>query len=111
MIFVTCGLTGSLPGIELCLYFKIIHVTLARRRVALGANVFYQALSSVVLLLVAIWVATGSIYGQEVWLLNRNYPGGPAAYEEANTSDIYIVVAGGGTLILQQMTDRFMVRP
>ncbi|KAI9568333.1 hypothetical protein HD554DRAFT_758905 [Boletus coccyginus] len=61
------------------------------------------------LLLVTIWVATGSIFSQEIWLLNQNYPGGPTAYEEASASDIYIVVAGAGILILQQMTDRLMV--
>lgn len=106
-----CGLTGPLPGVELCLYFKTICVTLARRGATLGANVFYQAFSSVMLLLVTIWVATGSIFGQEVWLLNQNYPGGPAAYEDAHVADLYIVVAGAGTFILQLMTDCLMVRP
>jgi len=69
----------------------------------------YQAFSTVMLLLTTVWVAAGSIFGQELWVLNQNYPGGPIAYGVANASDLYIVVSGAATIVVQLMADCLMV--
>lgn len=105
------GLIGPSPGIELCLYIRTIHVFLGRRRAPRESDVFYAVFSSVLLLLVTIWVAVDAMVGQRVWLLSQNYPGGPVAYGEAHASDTYIDVGAAAAIVLQQMTDILMVRP
>lgn len=108
--FVPCALTGPLPGIELCLYFRTVHISLNRRGAAPRSTVFYQVFSTVMLVLTTVWVAAGSRFGQELWVLGQNYPGGPIAYGLAHTSDLYNVVSGAASIVLQLMADCLMVR-
>lgn len=104
------GLTGSLSGIQLALYFKTMHVVLARRREPWKRDAFYAGFSSVMLLLITIRIASEGVYGQKMWLVDRNYPGGPVAYGEAHASDVYMDLGATAVVILQQMADALMVR-
>ena len=109
--FVSCGLTSHLPGIELVLYFQTMRVFLARRREPHDSDTFYALFSTVMLFLITIWVSVNAANGQNMWLLDRNYPGGPTAYAHAYTSSVYNDFGGTAIFILQQMTDGLMVRP
>lgn len=108
--FVPGGLTGPLPGIQLGLYFKTIHVFLCRRKERRKSDVFYAVFSSV-MLPITIRIASDGLYGEKMWLTDRNYPGGPLAYGEAHASDAYMVCGAAAVVILQQMTDALMVSP
>ena len=52
-----------LPGIELCLYFKTMHIFLAHRRACLKSNVFYVVFSSVMFALIVIFVTIEGMLG------------------------------------------------
>jgi hypothetical protein len=108
---VPCGLTGPLPGIQLGLYFKTIHVFLCRRRERWKSDVFHAVFSSMMLLLITVRIASDGLYGEKMWLADRTYPGGPFAYGEAHASDAYMVLGAAAVVILQQMTDALMVSP
>ncbi|KAI9573781.1 hypothetical protein HD554DRAFT_2166553 [Boletus coccyginus] len=106
--YVGLTLQNILYGIELCLYFRTIHISLSRRGAAPRSTVFYQVFSTVMLVLTTVWVAAGSRFGQELWVLGQNYPGGPIAYGLAHTSDLYNVVSGAASIVLQLMADFLM---
>ena len=114
---VSCGLTGHLPGVELVLYVNTMRVFLDHRRetahrgTADRSDVFYAIFSTLMLLLVTVWIANDAVFGQKMWLLDRNYPGGPMAYAEAYATSVYMDFGTTAIFILQQMTDGLMVRP
>ena len=109
-MFVPCGLTDPVPGIELFLYFKTMRIFLARRRQRHKCDIFYAVFSTVMLVLITIWVAALGAFGQKMWLLDRNYPGGPMGYYETHTPVLYMDFGRVALTILQQMTDALMVR-
>ncbi|KAF8552788.1 hypothetical protein OG21DRAFT_1442944 [Imleria badia] len=94
-----------LYGIELVLYFKTMRVFQARRREPRDFDAFYAVFSTVMVILITIWVSADVMLGQKMWLLDRNYPGGPMAYLGAHPS----IVGATAVLILQQMADSLMI--
>ena len=96
-------LTGPLSGIELCFYFKTMHIFLTRGRVRHKSDMLFGVFSAVMFFLVTIYVAILGIFGQEIWVPDQKYPDGPP-YR-------YIDVVAVAAIILQQMTDGLMVRP
>ena len=85
-------------------------IFLARRRHPHKSDIFYAVFSTVMLVLITIWVAALATFGQKMWLLDRNYPGGPMAYHTANSSSLYMDFGRMALIILQQMTDALTVR-
>ncbi|KAN0082508.1 hypothetical protein V8E55_008303 [Tylopilus felleus] len=59
LFHVGVNLVDILYGIELCLYFKIIHIFLVRRKARRESDVFYATLSAVMFTLVTIFVVVG----------------------------------------------------
>ena len=110
MTFALHGLTGPSPGVELALYFRTMGIFLARRRHPHKSDMFYAVFSTAMLILITIWVAALSILGQKMWLLHRDYPGGPMAYRTTYSSSLYLDFGRFSLAILQQMTDALMVR-
>ena len=109
--FVPYTLTGPLPGIQLVLYFRTMRILLNCGSKHNQSDMFYAVFSSVMLLLITVWIFATATLGQKMWVLNQNYPGGPLAYAEAHVSDIYMNFGTTAGIILQQMTDGLMVRP
>lgn len=104
------GLTDQLLGIELLLYFRTMRVFFARRRRPHKSDTFYAIFSTVMFILITVWVTAVSSFGQRIWLLHRNYPGGPMAYHKANSSGLHMDLGRFSLAILQQMADALMVR-
>ena len=99
-----CCLTGPLSGVELCFYFKTMHIFLARGIARHRSDILYGVFSTMMFLLVTIWVAILGIFGQERWLPDQKYPDGLPSYG-------YVDVVAVMSIVLQQMTDGLMVRP
>lgn len=74
------------------------------------SDMFYGLFSTVMLLLLTTCVASKGLFGQRMWILNANYPGGPLAHAETHKSNTLMAFAIIPTIILQQMTDGLMVR-
>lgn len=105
-----CRLTVHYAGIELLLYFKTVRILLSNRGARRKPNVFYALFSSMMVLLITVWVATQAIFGQKMWLLDSDFPGGPYAYWKTNLSVWYMDWSTAGVISLQLMTDALMVR-
>ena len=100
---------STVQGIELVLYFKTIRIFFARRRNPHKTDAFYAIFSSVMVLLVTIWILATSLFSLDMWLLDRTYPGGPMALVSSSTvTRCFMLVL---SVIVQQISDGLMVRP
>ena len=97
-------------GIELFLYFQTMRILLSNKGAYKSSNIFYALFSSVMVFSVTVWVATQAMFGQKMWLLDSNFPGGPHAYWRKNIAVWYIDWGTTAIIILQLMTDALMVR-
>ncbi|KAF8132481.1 hypothetical protein EV363DRAFT_1449391 [Boletus edulis] len=73
------------------------------------SNLFYALFSSVMVFSVTVWVATSAIFGQNMWLLHSNFPGGQDAYWKNNFSVWYMDWSTTAVIVLQLMTDGLMI--
>ncbi|KAG9311429.1 hypothetical protein JVU11DRAFT_8542 [Chiua virens] len=104
------NLENILYGIELVLYFKTMRVLLtATGRARKRSNIFYVAFSSIMLFLVTIWVASGAIFGEKMWIIDARYPGGLDQYWKTNISVWYMDCGTTAVILLQLMTDGLMI--
>ena len=60
--------------------------------------------------LTTVWIATQALFGQNMWLLDADFPGGPDAYWKVNIGVWYMGWATIAVIVLQLMTDALMVR-
>ena len=102
---------STLQGIELVLYFKTMRIFLARRRNPHETDAFYAIFSTVMILLVTIWMSATSLFGLNMWLLHRMDPGGPMVYVSGPSSTVTRYFMLSLSVIVQQMADGLMVRP
>ena len=96
-------------GVELLLYFKTIHILLSNRGARRKSNLFYALFSSMMVFSITVWVATQALFGQKMWLLEADFPGGPDAYWSANIWVWYMDWGTTAVILLQLMTDGLMV--
>lgn len=92
------------------LYFKTMHVLLSPNVRHKKSDKFYVTFSSVMLLMITVWVSTQAIFGEKMWLIDAGLPGGPDAYWAANVSIWYMDMGTTAITVLQLMTDGLMVR-
>jgi hypothetical protein len=88
-----------------------MRIFLARRRNPLATDAFYAIFSSVMLLFATIWISTTSLFGLNMWLLDRTYPGGPSSYMTGPPSLVTRCIMLALSVLVQQMADGLMVRP
>ena len=65
--------------------------------------------STVLLLLNTVFVATESAFGEEMWVVNANYPGGQDAYLEAFASVWYQTFGTAASIVLNLFSDALLV--
>ena len=87
-----------------------MRIYLARRRNPRKYDAFYAIFSTVMFLMVTIWVFVISMLGHNMWLLDGVHAGEAMTPVSGNASDVLWDCAGVATIILQQMTDGLMVR-
>ncbi|KAF8547686.1 hypothetical protein OG21DRAFT_1526991 [Imleria badia] len=106
--YAVLNLDSILYGIDIYLYFKTMHIFLARKA-SKKSDILYAVFSSVMFLVATLWFGATGITGQQQLLLSQNYPGGPAAYElrPAIVPNTELTVAG--IISLQLMTDGLMM--
>ncbi|KAG6371280.1 hypothetical protein JVT61DRAFT_9747 [Boletus reticuloceps] len=108
-VYVGINLQDILYGVELVLYFKTMHVLLSSKVRHKKSDKFYVLFSSVMLLMITVWLSTQAIFGEEMWIVNANFSGGPDAYWARNVSAWYMDMGTTAIIILQLMTDGLMI--
>lgn len=61
------------------------------------------------LFLITVWIGAQALFGEEMWLLNSDFPGGSGAYWAKNISVWYMDWGTTAGVLLQLMTDGLMV--
>jgi len=99
-----------LYGVELVLYFLTMQILLKSRQAEMkNPDRFLMVFSTALLFLITIFVVTESIFGEEMWIVNADYPGGSAAYFEAHASVWYQTMGTGSGVLLQLMSDGLLI--
>lgn len=71
---------------------------------------FLVLFSTVLLLLNTIFVATEAVFGEEMWIVNADYPGGQNAYLVDFASVWYQTFGTAASILLNLLSDAFLVR-
>ncbi|KAG1744677.1 uncharacterized protein EDB91DRAFT_1220872 [Suillus paluster] len=107
--YISNAFNSILYGVELVLYFNTIQAYLEKRLEHRSSDKFYMIFSSILLFLITIFVATQSVLGQEMWVINAGYPGGAAAYFAAYVSAWYQTMGSVASILLQLMSDGLLI--
>ena len=91
------------------LYFLTIHSFVKTRGHKRKLDTFFIFFSTALLLLITIYIACQSVFGEEMWVVNTDYPGGDAAYSYENESVWYQILATAAFIILNLLCDGLMV--
>ena len=66
--------------------------------------------SSGILAMITIYVAVQAAFGQEMWIVNVDYPGGSGAYMVDHAAVWYQTLGTTASVVLNVMSDGFLVR-
>ncbi|KAF9223132.1 hypothetical protein BS17DRAFT_706499 [Gyrodon lividus] len=108
-LYIGINLEDILYGIELILYFKTMHILLGHKGKQKKSDIFYAFFSSIMLFLITVWMVTQAIFGEQMWILGRGYPGGPGEYWATYISNWYMDFGTTAIIVLQLMTDALMI--
>ncbi|KAI9573919.1 hypothetical protein HD554DRAFT_2252117 [Boletus coccyginus] len=86
-----------------------MQILLARIRKPHRLDAFFAAFSTVMFLLITGWIIADAVIGAKLWILDRNFPGGPTAHLLSPVLVSYNHFEVAVTIVLRQMTDGLMV--
>ncbi|PCH43208.1 hypothetical protein WOLCODRAFT_18230 [Wolfiporia cocos MD-104 SS10] len=100
-----------LYGVELMLYSMTMIRLLDDHgtRKASKSDNFYKIFSTLLLLLITIYVAVQAIFGEEMWIVNADYPGGSAAYLADYAAVWYQTMGTTASVVLNLLADGYMI--
>lgn len=96
-------------GIELVLYLFTIWPISKRAYKRHPSDVTFALFTTAILCLNTVYVATESVFGEQMWITNENYPGGPAAYLADYASVWYETLGTAASIVLNLFGDVFLV--
>ncbi|KAH9914378.1 uncharacterized protein BXZ73DRAFT_54977 [Epithele typhae] len=106
------NLNAILYGIYLSLYYLTIRFTLnGRRRPHKNgrSDRLFIVLSTFLLTMITAWLIVQAIFGQEMWVVNENYPGGTAQYFQDHAAVWYETFGSAASVAINAATDAFLV--
>ncbi|KAI0937988.1 hypothetical protein AcV7_003306 [Taiwanofungus camphoratus] len=99
----------STIGVELVLYFMTMYTLLKNKASLTRSDKFFMIFSSVLLCLITIYLSTEAVFGQEMWIIHADYPGGAAAYLDAKASVWYQTMGTAASVALNLLNDALMI--
>ena len=91
------------------LYFHTLRAIFRKSRKYRRADVVFATLSSVNLSLVTIFLATFSVFGQEMWITHSDYAGGQDQYIWDHASVWYQTLGTSACVALNLLSDALLV--
>ncbi|EIW52672.1 uncharacterized protein TRAVEDRAFT_53114 [Trametes versicolor FP-101664 SS1] len=101
-----------LYGVELVLYFASVGLILQNRRGGTGgkrSDRLFLSLSTGLLAMITIYVAVQSVFGEEMWIVNADYPGGSGQYLADNAAVWYQTLGSAASIVLNLMSDGLLM--
>ena len=93
------------------LYFASVSIILNGKDRSRRDNRLFLCFSTGLLAMITIYVAVQAVFGQEMWILHKDYPGGSAAYLADNAAVWYQTMGSAASVVLNLMSDGLLVRP
>ncbi|KAI0354390.1 hypothetical protein OH77DRAFT_1425957 [Trametes cingulata] len=105
---------GILYGVELVLYFMTVRAMLdpkhkQSRASSRRSDGFFLFFSTALLCLNTIFVATEAVFGEEMWIVNADYPGGQDAYLGDFASVWYQTLGTAASIVLNLLSDGLLI--
>ncbi|KAI1784829.1 hypothetical protein LXA43DRAFT_190835 [Ganoderma leucocontextum] len=102
-----------LYGVELVLYFASVRLILKNRSMVGEARKRsdrrFLYLSTGLLLMITIYVAVQAVFGEEMWLVHVEYPGGSGQYLADNAAVWYQTLGSAASVVLNLMSDGLLI--
>ena len=99
-----------LTGVELVLYGMTMNELVSRRKKWTRTDKVYMAFSTALLVLITIYMSTEAVFGEEMWIVNQNTPGGPLGFLVENADIWYQTMGTGACVLLTVFSDTLLVR-
>ncbi|KAI0821785.1 hypothetical protein BC628DRAFT_1543082 [Trametes gibbosa] len=96
-------------GVELVVYVATIRALHRPGRASRATDKLLIAFSTILLLLNTVFVATEAVFGEEMWIVNANYPGGSEAYLVAFASVWYQTFGTAASIALNLLSDALLI--
>ena len=96
------------------MYFETIMLILdARKRPDLQAHDhwLFIFLSTGLLCLITVYLFAQNFFGEEMWIVHAGYPGGSGQYYADNAAVWYQTMGSAASVVLNWMSDAFLVGP
>ncbi|OCH85525.1 hypothetical protein OBBRIDRAFT_798064 [Obba rivulosa] len=114
-LFQNCFYIGNefnaiLYGVELVLYYLTLkHLVSHEGRQNTKHEKFLIGFSTALLILITIFMATDAVFGEELWVVNQNFPGGTEAWFGLNVSVWYQTMGTASVVALNWLADGLMI--
>jgi hypothetical protein len=108
-LYVGNTFNAILYGIEITLYFNTMKVLWRKKEKDPRATRFYMIYSTASFFLITIFLVVEAMFGQEMWIINANFPGGSAAYLATYAAVWYETMGTTAAVILQLMSDGVLI--
>lgn len=98
-------------GVELCLYYLTIRTILRnmKSRKRRRSDEVFVAFSTVLLFFNTVFVVTQALFGQEMWIIHKDYPNGPSQYLHDYASVWYQTFGTAASILLNLFSDALLV--
>ncbi|KAI0746599.1 hypothetical protein C8Q80DRAFT_781618 [Daedaleopsis nitida] len=106
--YVVNNVNAILYGVELVLYFLTIQQW-RHNRAHTSWDTFLLGMSTVQLVLITIYWTTQVYFGQEMWIVHADYPGGMDAYLADNVAVWYQTWGSAAVQVCALMTDLLLI--
>ncbi|KAH9934013.1 uncharacterized protein BXZ73DRAFT_100853 [Epithele typhae] len=107
--YVGNNFNAILYGMELVLYFMTVRVVLDRKHKHAPSDKWFLIFSTACLCLNTVFVATEAVFGEEMWIVNADYPGGMDAYLNDFASVWYQTFGTAASITLNLLADGLMI--
>jgi len=100
---------GILYGVELVLYFQTMQKLRRMKKPRTRPDAFFMIFSTALLVLITIYMSTEAVFGEEMWIVNADYPGGADAYFADHVAVWYQTMGTASSVILNLLTDGLLI--
>ncbi|KAI0643325.1 hypothetical protein C8Q79DRAFT_1002543 [Trametes meyenii] len=107
--YLAINFNAILYGVELACYEMTISALFRRRKKWGRTDKFYMAFSTALLLLITIYVSTEAVFGEEMWIVHADIPGGQVKFFLENANVWYQTMGTTSSIALNLLSDALLI--
>ncbi|KAI0668256.1 hypothetical protein C8Q78DRAFT_980509 [Trametes maxima] len=107
--YLAVNFNSILYGVELACYAMTMHALLRRRKKWGWTDKFYVAFSTALLLLITIYMSTEAVFGEEMWIVHADAPGGQLEFFLENANIWYQTMGTASSVALNLLSDALLI--